>query len=160
MIEPSFLASLRKKYRSEMVLVLVQLEQIVPGWWQDLQELAELLGTDRATLNRSIRHLEKRGLIARTSYSNCGGTWIWWCARNESDAPNPVDEPAWVLRDIKSRVSQRVTISGRWAWADKHGIPRGTMSSFLHGYQRILRNRWEITASPLDLTGEEFDLAV
>ena len=30
------------------------------------------------------------------------------------------------------------------------GIPRATMQSFLGGYQRLLRGRWEIIASPTD----------
>lgn len=157
MINPSFLASLRKKHRSEMVLVLVQLEQIVPGWWEDLRNLAQLLGTDRATLNRSLRHLEKHGLVRRTSYSNCGGTWIWWCAKNEMDKPNPKDEPAWLVRDIKARLTERVTISNRWNWAEKRKIPRGTMSGFLQGYQRVLRGRWEIIGSPIDIPVEELE---
>ena len=150
MIDPAFLAALRRQHRAEMVLVLVQLEQVVPGWWADLHELAQQLGTDRSTLNRSVRHLEAKGLIRRTSYSNFGGTWIWWAAKASDDAPRPQDEPAWVVRDIKRRLTERITISGRWDWAERHAIPKGTMTSFLCGYQRILRSRWEIVGSPMD----------
>lgn len=152
MINPAFLASLRRRHRAELVLVLVQLEQIVPGWWPDLHELAVQLGTDRATLNRSIRKLEVIGLIRRASFSNKGGTWIWWAARSADDVPRPGDEPAWVARDLKRDwARERITVSGRWAWAAKHGIPRGTMTSWLCGYQRVLRGRWELVGSPLDL---------
>ncbi|MEN9489729.1 MAG: hypothetical protein RJA63_178 [Pseudomonadota bacterium] len=150
MIEPEFLASLRRRHRAELVLVLVQLEQLAPGWWLTLQELADQLGTDRATLNRSIRKLEDLGLLRRASISNCGGTWIWWAQRSEDDAPRPEDEPAWVLRDVKRRLQQRVTISERWEWARREGIPRQTMRSFLAGHQRVLRERWELVATPLD----------
>lgn len=151
MIDPTFLAALRRRERAEMVLVLVQLEQVIPGWWQDLEELADQLGTDRATLNRSIRHLEARGLIRRTSYSNKGGTWIWWAAKRAGDAPRPQDEPAWVARDTVRRLTERITVSGRWDWAKRHGIPKGTMTSWLYGHMTLLRHRWQIIASPLDI---------
>ena len=150
MIEPEFLASLRRRHRAELVLVMVQLEQLAPGWWLTLQELAEQLGTDRATLNRSIRKLEDLGLLQRASLSNCGGTWIWWVQRHDADAPRPDAEPAWVLRDACGKRRERVTIGRRWAWADRHGIPRQTMRSFLAGHQRVLRERWELVATPMD----------
>jgi DNA-binding HxlR family transcriptional regulator len=149
-IAPDYLAALRRQYRAEMVLVLVQLEQVVPGWWLTIEELAEQLGTDRSTLSRSIRKLERLGLIRRASYSNCGGTWIWWVQRSATDQPAPDAEPAWVARDVKRRLTERIPISSRWQWAAKHGIPRGTMSSWLYGYQRLLRDRWEIVESPHD----------
>jgi hypothetical protein len=55
-----------------------------------------------------------------------------------------------VLRDVKRRLQQRVTISERWEWARREGIPRQTMRSFLAGHQRVLRERWELVATPLD----------
>lgn len=149
-IEPGFLASLRHRYRAELVLVMVQLEQVAPGWWLTLQELAEQLGTDRATLNRSLRKLEDLGLVRRTSISNSGGTWIWWVQRHQSDAPRLEDEPAWVVRDVKRRTLHRVTLSERWAWAEQQGIPRPTMQGFLGGYQKVLRSRWAMVSSPWD----------
>jgi hypothetical protein len=149
-IAPEFLAALRRRHRAELVLVLVQLEQVAPGWWLTLTELADQLGTDRATLNRSIRKLEDLGLLRRASISNSGGTWIWWVQRAESDRPRPEEEPAWVLRDISRHRSERVPIGQRWAWAQRQGIPRQTMRSFLAGGQRVLRDRWELVATPLD----------
>lgn len=148
MITPDYLAALRSQHRAELVLVMVQLEQVIPGWWEDLEALAAQLGTDRSTLNRSIRKLERLELIRRTSYSNCGGTWIWWVKCSADDQPLPSAEPAWVARDVKRRLLERIPISSRWQWAAKHGIPRGTMSSWLYGYQRLLRERWEIVESP------------
>lgn len=133
-----------------MVLVLVQLEQIAPGWWEQLAELAELLGTDRATLNRSLRHLQTRGLIRYTALSNRSGTWIWWVARHQGDAPRPEDEPAWVVRDSSRKMLSRIPLTRRWEWAEQRSIPKGTMTSFLYGYQRLLRNRWELVSTPLD----------
>lgn len=149
MIAPEYLATLRRQHRPEMVLVLVQLEQITPDWWLTLEELAEQLGTDRSTLNRSIRKLERLGLLKRSSYSNCGGTWIWWVKRSATDQPSPDAEPAWVARDVKRGLKERITISGRWQWAAKHGIPKGTMSSWLYGYMRLLRERWVILETSL-----------
>lgn len=134
-----------------MVLCLVQLEQIAPGWWQDLGYLAQLLGTDRATLNRALSTLERRDLIRRTSHGNFGGTWIWWVKRFADDTPNPNDEPAWRLRDITTQHTIRVPVSQRWKWPDKHRIPRATFASFLAGNQKILRGRWRLMATPLDL---------
>jgi DNA-binding HxlR family transcriptional regulator len=150
MIAPDYLAALRRQHRSELVLALVQLEQVVPGWWLTIEELAKQLGTDRSTLSRSIRKLERLGLIKRASYSNCGGTWIWWAARSATDQPAPDAEPAWIARDTKRRMLERIPISSRWQWAAKRGIPRGTMSSWLYGYQRLLRDRWEILGTPHD----------
>ena len=149
MIDPDYLAALRRQYRSEMVLVLVQLEQVVPGWWLTIEELAEQLGTDRSTLNRSLRKLERLGLIRRASFSNCGGTWIWWVQRNATDKPAPDAEPAWIARDTIRGLRERIPISSRWQWAAKRGIPRGTMSSWLYGRLRLLRGRWEIVEAPL-----------
>lgn len=150
MIEPQFLASLRRRHRAELVLVMVQLEQLAPGWWLTLHDLAEQLGTDRATLNRSVRKLEDLGLLRRASISNNGGTWIWWVQRHEADAPRPEDEPAWVVFDEVSKRSIRIPVSDRWGWAERKEIPRQTMRSFLAGNQVVLRERWRLVATPLD----------
>ena len=151
MIAPEFLAALRRRHRAELVLVLVQLEQLAPGWWLTLQDLADQLGTDRATLNRSVRRLEDLGLLRRASISNTGGTWIWWVQRSATDQPRPEDEPAWLLADsARKGRRERVTISRRWQWAAEHGIPRPTMQSFLGGHQQTLRGRWRIVGTPMD----------
>lgn len=150
MIQPQFLAQLRQRYRAEMVLVLVQLEQLCPSHWPDLTDLASHLGTDRATLNRSVRKLEDLQLLRRTSISNGGGTWIWWVARHDGEQP-PVDaEPAWLVRDLHRKIIRRVPITQRWDFARRHGIPRATMRSFLMGYQLVMRDRWELVATPHD----------
>lgn len=137
-----------------MVLCLVQLEQITPGWWQDLGQLADLLGTDRATLNRSLSHLERRDLIRRTSHGNSGGTWVWWVKRSADDRPNPNREPAWIVRDMLLQRSERIPVSHRWRWPDRHGIPRATWRSFLCGHQKTLRGRWKLMATPIDLADD------
>lgn len=151
MIEPSFLARLRQQMRAELVLALVQLDQVCPGYWPDISDLAAQLGTDRATLTRSMRKLETLQLLQRASISNGGGTWIWWVARRHNDQPPPDIEPAWIVRDIHRRQQQRVTITGRWEWAQRHNIPRETMRNFLLGGQMLMRNRWELISTPYDL---------
>lgn len=150
MIEPEFLASLRRRHRAELVLVMVQLEQVCPGCWLTLQELADQLGTDRASLNRSVRKLEDLGLLRRTTVSNYGGTWIWWVARREGDKPLPEAEPAWVVRYVTDRGLHRIPVSQRWEWGERRGIPRGTLRSFLAGNQRLLRDRWQLVSTPFD----------
>lgn len=150
MIAPEFLASLRRRRRPEMVLLLVQLEQVCPGWWVDLSTLAEQLGTDRATITRSLAQLERLDLIRRYSLSNSGGTWLWWVKRDEDDRPRPEAEPSWLIRDHEQQQSRRIPVSQRFEWAQRHGIPLQTMRSFLAGNQRLLRGRWELRATPLD----------
>jgi hypothetical protein len=150
MIEAPFLAELRRRFRAELVLVLVQLEQLCPGYWPDLTELAEQLGTDRATLNRSLRKLESQQLLRRASISNGGGTWVWWVARHSHDQPRNDAEPAWLLRDLSECRIHRVALTQRWNWARRHNIPRGTMRNFLTGGQMTMRERWQLVATPHD----------
>ena len=152
MIESGFLAELRRKHRAELLLVMVQLEQLFPGHWPDIADLAEQLATDRATLNRSMRKLEDLGLLRRASISNGGGTWVWWVARHRDDQPDAATEPAWVVRDVRNKRTQRITLSNRWDWGRRHCIPRGTLRSFLMGYQLTMRDRWRLVATPLDET--------
>jgi hypothetical protein len=149
-IEPAYLASVRSQLRAELVLVLVQLEQVCPGWWLSLTELAEQLGTDRATLNRSVSKLESLGLLRRTSLGNGGGTWIWWVKRSPDDAPRSEAEPAWVIRHVTTRTYSRIPISNPYGWAARHEIPKQTMRSFLAGNQLVLRNQWQLVATPMD----------
>ena len=150
MIHPPYLAALRHRYRAELVLVLVQLDQVCPGWWGSIEELAEQLGTDRATLNRSLRKLERLEMVRRASNSNSGGTWLWWVKRSENDQPRPEDEPAWTVRHLSNRTLERIPMSQRWQWAAHRGVPRNTMRSFLTGGQTTLRGRWQLVATPYD----------
>lgn len=150
MIEAEFLASLRRRHRTELVLTLVQLEQLCPGWWADLTELAEQLGTDRASLNRSLTKLERLGLLRRESISNTGGNWLWWVKRSETDQARDEDEPGWGLRDLATRKLRHVAISKRWKWAADRGIKKTTFSAFLNGGQMVLHGRWRIESTPWD----------
>lgn len=150
MIEPEFLASLRRRHRAELMLVMVQLEQVCPGWWIGLEQLAEQLGTDRQTLNRSIRQLERLDLVRKHSISNTGGTWVWWVKRRADDAPRPEDEPAWVLRRLCNGHLERIPISQRREWARARGIAMPTLCNLLYGHTLTLRGQWELAATPMD----------
>ncbi|MCE2836891.1 MAG: hypothetical protein LW834_08000 [Cyanobium sp. 49614_E6] len=153
MIAPSHLAALRRRHRAELILVLVQLEQLCPGTWDNLGDLAEQLGTDRATLNRSISQLRRLGLIGCVSRSN-GGTWLWWVSRHDGDAPAPEDEPAWVLRSHPCRYT-RIPLTGTREWAQRRGIPYPTLRSFLAGHQRVLRGTWQLASTPFDTVSND-----
>ena len=157
MIEAEFLASLRRRYRVELLITLVQLEQLCPGWWPDVSELAEQLGTDRSSLNRCLTKLERLGLLRRSMISNTGGNWVWWVKRSEGDEPRPEDEPGWRLRDVQSGRTVRVPISQRKEWAAARGIPTGTMRGFLNGHRTVLRGRWKVAGSPWDAIVNDCD---
>ena len=141
---------MRSRHRTELVLVLVQLEQLCPGWWPDLTDLAQRIGTDRASLNRTLTHLERHGLIGRASISNCGGTYLWWVKRSATDEQPPDAEPVWVLRDLRRNSTCRIPLTQRWEWGERHGVPVSTLGGFLAGHQTRLRNRWEVLSTPLD----------
>ena len=113
MIQPAYLAKLRYELRAELVITLVQLEQLVPGWWCSLSDLAEQLGTDRAGLNRSLSKLAALGLLRRVSRGNSGGTWIWWVKRSADDQPNDLEAPRWQLRD---QAGGRAWSRWGWGW--------------------------------------------
>ena len=149
-IAPEFLAQLRQQHRAEMVLVLVQLEQVCPGWWESLTDLAEQLGTDRATLNRSLRQLEDLGLIRRCSISNRSGTWIWWVKRYQRDYPRPGTEPAWRLQCQQTGTVTTIQVQQRREWATEHNVPLSTLIGFLHGRQHVLLRRWQVISTPWD----------
>lgn len=149
-IEPSFLAALRRQHRCELILFMVQLEQLIPGWWASLHDFAEQLGTDRSTLNHSLIKLERRQLIRHFSIGNRGGTWCWWVKRNADDHPSSAAEPSYAIKDLRTRCVTRIPISGRAKWAARHGIPYSTVRGFLSGQQLTLQGRWVVTATPFD----------
>lgn len=149
-IDPAFLADLRRQQRCELTLFMVQLEQLVPNWWASLNDLADQLGTDRVTLNKALIILHRKGLIARVSLSNVGGTWIWWVKRSANDQPSDDLEPCWVVYDYKGRMLVRIKINERKQWASRRNIPWPTMRGFLSGRQLKLNGRYVIRSTPID----------
>jgi hypothetical protein len=153
-IEPAYLATLRRRYRPELVIAMVQLEQVAPGWWPTQIELAEQLGTEPGTLKGALARLRADDLLRTTVMGRNGGTWVWWVKRSETDQPRPEDEPAWRFRDMGTNAVTRIPVSRRWEWAAAREIPKATMQSFIHGYQLTLRNRWRVMSTPWDETGQ------
>lgn len=149
-LESSYLASLRRRHRCELILLLVQLEQLIPGWWESLVDLAEQLGTERSTLNQSLITLEQHNLIRRCSNSNNGGTWIWWVKTSSHSQASPKLEPCWILWDSMMRTTERIPVTSRQRWAQQHGIAYSTLRGFLSGRQLTLKGRWTIKSTPLD----------
>ena len=159
MIQPAYLAQLRRELRAELVITLVQIEQLVPGWWCSLTDLAEQLGTDRDSLNRNILKLAALGLLRRVSRGNSGGTWIWWVKRSADDKPNDLEAPRWRLRDQVGGRAQEIIVGQERAFASAKGIPFNTVRNFLAGHRPLLAKRWKLVSSPLQLADESEQLA-
>ena len=149
MIDPAYLAHLRRQLRAEQAMTLVQIEQLVPGWWPTLTDLAEQLGTERATLNRCLSRLERQGLLRRVTRGNGGGTWIWWVKRSADDQPSDREAPRWVLRDVAGGRALVVILGQERAFAAAKGIPFNTVRNFLNGHRPMLAKRWRLVRSPL-----------
>ena len=150
MVQPEFLAALRRQYNCQDLLLMIQLEQVFPGFWINFNELSEQLGCERATLYRGIKRLRERGLLCYTTISNNGGVWVWWVKQNEQDSPNPDNEPAYVVLDCAQHKKFRIKINQRYEWAKCNGIPRQTMRSWLMGSSEMLRKRWRLISAPID----------
>lgn len=155
MIEPTFLAQLRRTLRAEQLMTLVQIEQLVPHWWLTITDLAEQLGTERATLNRCLANLERRGLLRRVSRGNSGGTWIWWVKRSTDELPNDSNAPRWVLQDLNTRIRREIIVGQERAFADAQGLPLNTVRNFLGGFRPVLAKRWRLMSSPLQLAEQD-----
>ena len=141
-------------------MTLVQIEQLVPGWWPTLTDLAEQLGSERATLNRCLSRLERQGLLRRVTRGNGGGTWIWWVKRSADDQPSDLEAPRWRLRDVAGgRRSLEVILGQERAFAVAKGIPLATVRGFLAGHRPLLAKRWKLLSSPLQLADESEQLA-
>lgn len=159
MIQPAYLAQLRRELRAEQAMTLVQIEQLVPGWWPTLTDLAEQLGTERATLNRCLARLERRGLLRRVTRGNFGGTWVWWVKRSAEDQPDDTEAPRWVLRDVIGNRGLEIIVGQERAFAAAKGLNHHTVRNFLAGHRPLLAKRWKLLSSPLQLDGESEPLA-
>jgi hypothetical protein len=155
MIQPAFLAQLRRALRAEQAMTLVQIEQLVPNWWPTLTDLAEQLGTERATLNRCLSRLEQRGLLRRVTRGNSGGTWIWWVKRSEQDQPDDSAAPRWILREVTCGRRREIIVGQERAFAAAQGLSHHTVRNFLGGHRPILAKRWKLMSSPLQLPDED-----
>lgn len=149
MIDPAYLSQLRRQLRAEQAMTLVQIEQLVPGWWPTLSDLAEQIGSDPATLRRCIGRLERQGLLRRVTRGNGGGTWIWWVKRSAEQEPDDTEAPRWVLRDVAGGRAFEVIMGQERKFAAAKGIPYNTVRNFLNGHRPLLAKRWKLISSPL-----------
>ena len=141
-------AHLRRRLRAELVVTMVQLEQLCPGWWPTLTAMAEQLGTDRSSLNETLQKLSRLGLIGRHSTLGAGGTWLWWVKRQSGERMPAA--PCWEVRDLQSDGVVRVRLGQQRRWAADRGIPYQTVRGFLAGNQTLLRGRWRLIKTPMD----------
>ena len=149
MIQPDFLAQLRYRYAPCEVLFLVQLEQCCPGWWPSHSALAEQLGMHKNTLRKSLRILDKEGLIASYTQHGRGGFWLWWVRRHADDVPT--SPPYWEIRDIHTRGRSRIPVDGAERWSADIGCKYNTAWCFLSGRIKTFRGRWQLVSTPLDV---------
>lgn len=155
MIDPSYLATLRRQMRPSLVLTLVQLEPLVPGWWESRQALGDALGIGGVPVGAHLNALARRGLVAHKALVNGAGTFVWWVKRSPTDTPDPAMVPSYVVRNLTRRLNERIPVGGVTEWAAKRNIPRSTMWDFLLGHNHRLRDRWELVSSPYDLGPED-----
>ena len=148
MIDSTFLADLRRRHYAPQLLLLVQLEQVTPGFWLTQAELAEQMGITPETLRKSMAWLRDRDLLRFTCTMR--GTWVWWVARKQDDRPDSSQEPCWVFRNTIRRKVERVPLSQVEAWTERHRIHKETMKHWLMGMNRVLAGRWELVATPMD----------
>lgn len=149
MIEPDYLSFLRGKHNAQDILLLVQLEQIIPGWWQSQPELAKQLGLEPHSTGMALRRLHKRKLIEMTPYGK-GGTFIWWIKRSASDKPLLSQAPSWRVKDIKTGKIEDVFIHERRAWAERNNLNYNSFRVFLYGYRKIMAGRYKLISTPID----------
>lgn len=149
MIDAEYLAFLRTKYNSQDVLLLVQLAQIVPGWWANQRELAKQLGTEPHATSKTLSRLRKRGLIEITPYGK-GGTFIWWVKKSARDKPRPSEAPSWVIKNIETGAKEEVFIGQRRSWAERNGLNYSSFRIFLYGYRKVMAGKFQLVSTPID----------
>jgi len=130
-------------------LAWIRLANRGPDWWASLSELAMEIRVPRGTLYRALRRLAASELIGLTAQRNMG-IWVWWIQTRIGQSIDHGLAPVWVIRDARSPRSAlaRVPIGQMLAWGDRRDIPRKTLHNWLSGRQILLRQRWEIVATP------------
>jgi hypothetical protein len=147
MINPPFLADLRRRLRAEVVLLYVQLEQVCPQWWTSQREMAEELGVQPATLCRALQRLRHYDLIRTTGSKH--GTIVWWVRRHQAETPDESLAPAWILRDRK-RLLHRVPLGQERQWCKDHKVSYRSFQMLAGGHCHWLKDRWELRNTPMD----------
>lgn len=149
MIQPEYLAFLRERHNAADILFLVQLEQIVPGWWSNIEQLGSQLGVHPHTAGQALRRLKKRELIAVTNYGR-GGSFVWWVKKSAKDKPDQRLAPSWKIKDISTGKVEDVFIHQRQMWAERNGLYYPSFRMFLYGYRKILAKKFVLLSTPID----------
>jgi hypothetical protein len=149
MIDADYLSFLRSKYNCQDLLLMVQLEQITPGWWPNQPELAKQLGMEPHTASQALLRLRKRGLVEAITYGK-GGTFIWWVKRSAGEKPKPSEMPSWTVKNILTGKTEKVTILDRQGWAERNGLHYDSFRLFLNGYRKIMDKRFQVVSTPID----------
>jgi hypothetical protein len=147
-IEPEYLAQLRRKYCARTLMLMVQLEQRAPEWWPNLGIMAGQFGCDRSAMNVCLIKLDKLGLVGRYSSPGNGGTWVWWVKRSRTDKCPP--PPSWKIVDIHTGSVNLIRVDQHKEWAEANRIPARTVRDFLDGNIKIMRGRWRLVSTPFD----------
>ena len=149
MLCPDYLSFLRGKYNAQDLLLLVQLEQIVPGWWQNQKELAKQLGTEPHATAQALRRLKARGLVEVVAYGK-GGSFIWWVKKSARDRPVLSDAPSWVIKNIETGKKEEVFVHERRSWAERNGLNYDSFRLFLYGYRKVMAGKFQLVSTPID----------
>lgn len=149
MIEPDYLAFLREKCDTRDLLMLVQLEQVTPGWWANIGELADQLGMHPHTAGQALRRLKRRKLIEVTTYGK-GGSFIWWVKKSARDRPDMKLAPSWKIKDVMTGKIEEVFIHQRKMWAEINGLHYPSFRMFLYGYRKLMAGRYKLISTPID----------
>lgn len=150
MIEPKYLAQLRRTYRTEVVLTMVQLEQLIPGWWANYSDLAEQMGCNAEILSRTMVRLEGGGLIGKSGAAGRSGVWLWWIKRSADEVIDMSLQPCWILYDHTRGKRVRVPKGKEREWAESRGIVYSTFRSLMTGQTKMVNKRWTVVKGPVE----------
>jgi hypothetical protein len=148
-IDPEYLAFLRTKNNAQDVLLLVQLEQVVPNWWPSQPELARQLGLEPHSTSQTLRRLQKKKLIEMTTYGK-GGSFIWWVKKTAKDRPDRLQAPSWTIKNIETGEREIVLINQRKSWAERNKLNYGSFRLFLYGYRKVMAGKFQVISTPID----------
>lgn len=144
----AWIADLRRQYRPEIVLTLLQLQGLGPGLYT-AEKLGELMGMSESVLVASFARLQCLGLIRYQAWPK-KGRLIWWIADWDAAPPNPATQyPRWILRANAVRRAE-VLLGKEQEAARQLGVDEKSLRNFLGrrtGRYRLL-SQWQIELDP------------
>jgi hypothetical protein len=144
----AWIADLRRRYRPETVLTLLQLQELGPGLYTT-EELVGLLGVQSSSTNLALARLKCAGLLRYEGWCK-KGRLIWWIADFDDTRPDPARFPRWILR-VNAVREVEVLFGRQRDAADRLGVHWKTFSNFLSGRYgdcRLLGD-WYIAQDPV-----------